>query len=156
LDNEIKEYAAIIWHWAWLIILGTLVAGGVAYLYSSNQTPIYSASARLLIDEAPGSNSGNDYSQLLLEQQMAATYIELIRTRPVMEEVIERLDLDFTPGELSGRVSVNVPVDTQILVITVNDERPNLPTPLVKFLPTRQKRAKICAMVLQLKIGKPN
>ena len=124
MDNEIKKYASIIWHWAWLIILGALVVGGVAYLYNSSQTPIYSASARLLIDEAPGSDSSNDYAQLLLEQQMAATYIELIRTRPVMEEVIERLNLDITAGELSGRVSVNVPLDTQILIITVNDASP--------------------------------
>ncbi len=125
MDNEIKKYASIIWHWAWLIILGAIVAGGVAYLYSRTQTPIYSASARLLIDEAPGSNTGNEYSQLLLEQQMAATYIELILTRPVMEETIERLGLDLTAGELSGRVSVNVPLDTQILIITVNDTSPS-------------------------------
>ena len=127
MDNEIKKYASIIWHWAWLIVLGALVAGGVAYLYSSSQTPVYSASARLLIDEAPGSNSGNDYSQLLLEQQMATTYIELIRTRPVMEETIERLALteDLTAEELLAHTQVNVPMDTQILVITVNDPSPS-------------------------------
>lgn len=126
MDNEFKKYAALIWHWAWLIVLGALIAGGVAYLYSNSQTPIYSVSARLLIDEAPGgNNAGNEYSQLLLEQQMAATYIELIRTRPVMEEVIKRLGLDFTAGELASRVSVNVPLDTQILIITVNDTSPS-------------------------------
>ena len=124
MDNEVKKYASIIWHWAWLIILGALVAGGVAYIYSRSQTPIYSASARLLIDEAPGSNSGNEYSQLLLEQRLATTYIELIRTRPVMEEAIERLGLDITAGNLSGRVNVSVPPDTQIIVITVNDANP--------------------------------
>ena len=131
MDNEIKKYASIIWHGAWLIILGALVAGGVAYLVSRSQTPIYSASARLLIDEAPGSDSSNEYSQLLLEQKLATTYIELIYTRPVMEETIKRLDLDFTSTkhspaeELRQHIEVTVPANTQILVITVEDTSPS-------------------------------
>jgi len=124
LDNEIKKYASIIWHWAWLIILGALVAGGAAYLYSSNQTPIYSTSARLLIDEAPGGSSGNEYSQILLEQKLATTYIELIRTRTIMEKTIAQLGLDINPAQLTNNVSVRVPPDTQILIITVQDTDP--------------------------------
>jgi len=124
LDNEIKKYASIIWHWTWLIILGALVAGGAAYLYSSNQTPIYSTSARLLIDEAPGGSSGNEYSQILLEQKLATTYIELIRTRTVMEKTIAQLGLDINPAQLTNNVSVRVPPDTQILIITVQDTDP--------------------------------
>lgn len=124
MDNELKKYAALIWHWAWLIILGALIAGGAAYLVSSNQTPIYSTSARLLIDQAPGSNSGNDYSQLLLEQKLATTYIELVRTRTIMEETIAQLGLDISPAALASNVTVNVPPDTQILIITVKDTDP--------------------------------
>ena len=133
MDNEIKKYASIIWHWTWLIILGALVAGGVAYLYNSSQTPIYSASARLLIDEAPGGN-GNEYSQVLLEQRLAKTYIQLIRTRPVMEEAIERLDADLSVGTLTGRVSVSVPPDTQILIITVKDTDPERAADLANII----------------------
>ena len=43
---EIKRYLALIWRWAWLIILGVVVAGGSAFLVSKNTTPVYRAEAR--------------------------------------------------------------------------------------------------------------
>ncbi len=121
---ELKRYWALIWRWLWLIVLGVLVAGTTAYLVSSRMTPVYSASSRLLIDQAPGSSSGNEYSQVLLEQRLALTYIELLKTRPVLEETILRLDLPLTAGQLSSMISVSAPQDTQIIVLSVEDIDP--------------------------------
>ncbi len=67
---EIKRYFSLLWRWSWLIIGGAVLAGGLAYLVNINTPPVYSASARLLIDEGPGSSSGNDYSQILLEERL--------------------------------------------------------------------------------------
>lgn len=121
---ELKRYWALIWRWLWLIVLGILVAGISAYLVSSRMTPVYSASSRLLIDQAPGSSSGNEYSQVLLEQRLAFTYIELLKTRPVLEETIIRLGLPLTAAQLDGMISVSAPQDTQIIVLTVQDTNP--------------------------------
>ncbi len=117
---EIKRYFALIWHWAWLVVLGTAVAGGTTYLISKNTVPVYYASSRLLIDEAPGSN-GNDYSQLLLNQRMALTYIEILQTEPVLQGTIDRLELKEDVADLAGKISVSAPEDTQIIIIGVED-----------------------------------
>jgi len=117
----IKDYFSLVWRWAWLIVLGIVVAGVGAYLVSNNTTPVYRASSRLLIDEAPGSNAGNDYSQVLFEQRLAQTYVEILTTTPILEETIERLDLPFTAGQLRGKITVSAPQDTQIIVISVED-----------------------------------
>ncbi|MCZ7667066.1 MAG: Wzz/FepE/Etk N-terminal domain-containing protein [Chloroflexi bacterium] len=53
----IKEYIALVWRWAWLIVLGILVAAAAAFIVSKNTTPVYRASSRLLIDQAPGSGA---------------------------------------------------------------------------------------------------
>ncbi len=121
---EIKRYFQIFWRWAWLIVLGALVAGGVAFLISKNTTPVYQATARLLIDEAPGTSSGNEYSQLLVEQRLAQTYVELLTTFSVMEETAARLELPYTAEQLSRLVSVSAPPETQILVIRAEDTSP--------------------------------
>ena len=47
--EKINEYAALIWNWAWLLILCALLAGGTAYWASKRQTPVYQASALVLI-----------------------------------------------------------------------------------------------------------
>lgn len=122
---EIKRYFELLWRWAWLIILGALIAGGAAYLISRNTTPVYQSSARLLIDEAPGSASGNDYSQILLEQRLAQTYVEILTTEPILRETISRLDLPYSsPGQLASRTTVSAPAETQIIVISVEDTDP--------------------------------
>ncbi|MCA9995149.1 MAG: polysaccharide biosynthesis tyrosine autokinase [Anaerolineales bacterium] len=121
---EIKQYIALIWHWAWLIILGALLAGATAFLVNRQTTPVYSASSRLLIDEAPGTNSGNEYSQVLMEQRLALTYVELMTTRPILEKTVEVLDLPFTSTVLAGMISVSAPQDTQIINVIVEDTDP--------------------------------
>jgi non-specific protein-tyrosine kinase len=120
----------------WLIVLGTIVAGGVAFLISSNTTPVYQSSSRLLIDEAPGAASGNEYSQVLLEQRLTLTYIELLKTRPVLEEVIERAGLSINAGQLASRITVSAPQETQIIVITVEDPNPQRAADIANTLGT--------------------
>lgn len=115
---EIQKYLALIWHWAWLIVIGIVGAAGVALLVSVNTTPVYSASAQLLIDQAPGDGS---YGEILRNERLSATYVELIKVDPVLNETIQRLDLPFTSGELSGMVSTSAPLDTQLLNIRVVD-----------------------------------
>jgi non-specific protein-tyrosine kinase len=121
---ELKRYFDVLKRWFWLVILGAILAGAAAYFISSNMTPIYSASSRFLIDQAPGSSTANEYSQLLTEQKLAQTYVEIATARPVLEETIVRLDLPLSVKQLRTMVSVNAPADTQILVIRAEDIDP--------------------------------
>jgi non-specific protein-tyrosine kinase len=118
---EIKRVISLVLRWAWLIILGAVLFGAVTYLINKNTAPIYQASARFLIDEAPGASNGNDYAQILLEQRLAQTYAELINVRSVREATGQRLGLPFSADSLAGKISVLAPEDKQILVITVQD-----------------------------------
>lgn len=118
---EIKRYAALTWRWAWLIVIGVIVSGGAAFLVSQNTTPVYSASARFLIDQAPGGNANNEYAQILLETQLAQTYVQIMETNSILEETISRLQLPYDVNELARMVTVSAPQETQILVISVED-----------------------------------
>ncbi|MDJ0753049.1 MAG: polysaccharide biosynthesis tyrosine autokinase [Ardenticatenaceae bacterium] len=115
---EIQKYLALIWHWAWLIVLGVVGAAGVALLVSLNTTPVFSATAQLLIDQAAGDGS---YGEILRNERLSATYVELIKVDPVLNETIQRLELPFTTSQLSGMVSTSAPLDTQLLNIRVVD-----------------------------------
>ena len=92
---ELRQYLAVIWKWLWLIVLGTVLAGGMAFVVSRNMTPIYRASTTLLINQAR-SPSVIDYNVLQTSERLAKTYAERLTKRPVLEEVAARLGLELS------------------------------------------------------------
>ncbi|MCA9979899.1 MAG: polysaccharide biosynthesis tyrosine autokinase [Anaerolineales bacterium] len=120
---EIRKYVALLWQWAWLVILGVVIAAGVAYIVSINTTPVYQASARLLIDQAPGASS-NTYADVLTIEKISQTYVELLTVSDVLNEVITELNLPIEASGLRRQISASAPADTQILNITVQDTNP--------------------------------
>lgn len=118
------QYVSVVWRWLWLILLYMAIAGGAAYAFSIQATPVYQASAALLINQARTGNSSADYTALLTGERLAQTYAELIRKRPVIEAVIANLQLPFDADTLDKLVSVAPVRNTQLLNLTVEDTDP--------------------------------
>jgi capsular exopolysaccharide synthesis family protein len=120
---ELRQYLGILRKWAWLIILGTLLAGGTAFVVSKAMTPIYRASATLLVSEA-GNDTITDYTSIMTSERLAKTYGELLEKRPVLEEVISNLGLDLETDDLAEQIEVELVGDTQLIVLSVEDPDP--------------------------------
>ena len=135
MENELKRYGAILWHWIWLIVLGTVLGAGAAYVSSRLTTPVYAASTTLLINEAPSSGKTTDYTSILTSERLARTYSEMMTKAPVMESVRQALGLDIEPGALARRVSVNLVRDTQLVVLQVEHEDPQTAANLANTIP---------------------
>jgi capsular exopolysaccharide synthesis family protein len=133
-EPELRRYAAIIGRWLWLIVLCTLLAGGTAFIVSRTSTPIYEASATLLINEAR-SPDVNDYTSILTSERLARTYAELLKTRPILEQVIERLGLSLEPTELAKDITVQPVRDTQLIRLKVESPSPELAAYIANILP---------------------
>lgn len=122
---ELRQYLQIVRKWLWLIILGTLLAGGVAYGVSSQATPVYGATTTLLIRT---SSDGRDtHGTMLVNQYLAATYRELLTKRPIIEAA--GLNLDLAPSaidELVTRVRVWVVPNTSLVRLAVEHSDPRL------------------------------
>jgi capsular exopolysaccharide synthesis family protein len=117
---EIKEYLQTLWKWWWLILLCTLCAAIASFVVSSMLPPVYEAKVLLMSNQSM--NTGiMDYSSLLGGQRVIETYQELVKTWPVLDAVIVRLDLPYSTRELSKRIEVNVIPDTQLLELRVKD-----------------------------------
>jgi non-specific protein-tyrosine kinase len=116
-----SDYANLLWHWAWLLILCALLAGGTAYWVSRNQTPIYQASTLVMIDAAPSTQTVT-YTALTTSEQLAATYAKVMTTTPVLDGVAERLGLAAFP--LTASVQVQPILNTQLMTVVVQDTDP--------------------------------
>ncbi len=119
---ELRRYALLVWRWLWLIVLGTALAAGAAYVVCRRTTPVYSATVTLLINHAPSFGFANsDYTSLLTSERLARTYSELLRTPKVLGPVADKLGLSKLPV-----VQVQLVRDTQLLRVSVEDTDPAL------------------------------
>ena len=68
------------------------------------------------------SNEGTINQQdLNLYKNLVNTYAEIVKSRRVLDQVIDELDLDLTYEQLHGKISVTAVNNTEIIKITVND-----------------------------------
>ena len=111
------------WQWAWLIALVTVLAGLVSFLVSQRMTPEYSASTTLYINEAP-STKATDYNSIITSERISGTYSKMITTRPILEEVANRVGV--TVEYLDDRITVSPIRDTTLIQITVKSSDPIL------------------------------
>jgi len=115
---EIKYYLVLIQRWIWLLILGFVLGGLIGFGYSSAQEPVYQASTRVQVMSAPRTG-GNDYAYWT-EQQLAQTYSQTIKTRPMLNAVAEKIGGTISAGQLRTQTVAN----TQLIDIFVEDADP--------------------------------
>ena len=131
---ELRRYALLVWRWLWLIILGTALAAGAAFLVSRRTQPVYSATATLLVNQSQSTVNATDYASIITSERLARTYTELLRTPRMLDQVIDKLNLPVTSGRLAGQIQVQLVRDTQLLRVTVEDTDPTMAADIANTL----------------------
>jgi succinoglycan biosynthesis transport protein ExoP len=120
---ELRWLFMVIRRWWWLILGLGLLAGIIAFVATSWKPPVYQATATLLIQPSVSTRT-NEYNALVAGERLALTYGQMLKGRPVLEEVISKLGLDETPGALADKMSVEPVKDTQLIRLTVTGSSP--------------------------------
>ena len=120
---DLRRLIALARTWLPLAIVAAVLAGAAGFIVSSYQEKVYEAKATLIVGQAL-SAANPDYSQLLVAQNLAATYATIAGTGPNLQSVIDDLALDVSPGDLASRVQVSAPRDTTLLYVTARDSVP--------------------------------
>jgi capsular exopolysaccharide synthesis family protein len=120
---DLRRLIVIARAWLPLMVAAALVAGTAAFVMSNLQQKVYEAKATLIVGQAL-SATNPDYSQLLVAQNLSATYAAVAQTRPILDSVIAKLGLQVDPDELTKRIAVSAPRDSTFLMITAQDPVP--------------------------------
>jgi len=83
MENDLKKYARIILHRAWLIAVLVIVFGGIAYVVGRTTPPVYSATATMQVLPAPGGSAYDYYAALSSGSGLISTYAQVMTQRPV-------------------------------------------------------------------------
>ena len=117
---EFQDYIRILKRRGWLILLLAALTAAGAFGFSKMQTPVYEASARLLITSRP------DFGQTQAARTLLRDYAAWLRSSYRAEEVISELQLDMTPGALFGDVTVAAATSESIIQVNVESTDPDL------------------------------
>ena len=137
IEIDLKEIFWIIKKKWWLIVLAAILGTGIAGAYSYFMiSPTYSSTSLIYIDGGSGSLSGaiSSLSELQIGAALTKDYAVIIKSRPVLEEVIENLGLETTYQNLSNLINITTPDDTRMLRITVTAGDPQTAMRIVNEL----------------------
>lgn len=98
-------------------------------------TPMYKSSTKIILVKPTNYNesvtlgqalgTGLTTNDILLNQQLVSTYSEIIKSRKVLNEVINNLKLNTTATSIARNIEVSPVKDSEVINITVADEDSN-------------------------------
>lgn len=121
LEIDLKRLAFALVRRAWILILVGVIFATGAFCYSKFfTTPMYSANAKLYVNNTYGvGTEGFSSSQIDAAQQLADTYMVIMESRQVMKEVTEITGLNYSYGQLTGMVSASAVNETEVFMVKV-------------------------------------
>jgi polysaccharide biosynthesis transport protein len=113
---ELAAYLHLLRRWWLPLLFAAWVAGMLGFVFGSQIPPVYEARARLLVGPV-----NTDVTTLRAAESLSQTFAQLATTEPQLRAVIDRLELDVTPADLAGTVSVRADGTTRIIAIGTAD-----------------------------------
>lgn len=127
MQNPVGRYMLIMRRWAWLMILGIVLCGGVTYAVSKLAHPSYQASATLILNECTNQSSAYDCTTAGLEA--LPTYAQLITSPAVLNPVVANHP-GLTAKQLTAMIAVKPQSNTLLMNVNVTNSDPKLATQL--------------------------
>jgi len=125
-EIDIKELISLFWSKKVEIILITLVLAIVGCIYSFTMvTPKYKASTTLVLAKISDASTTNSITQsdITINSKLVATYSELVKSKSVLREVLNNLQMEsLTEESLRKNIKVSSVKDTEIIKIEVENE----------------------------------
>lgn len=117
---SIQELFVLLKRYLVLIIAAGLIGGIVTYCVCSFViSPVYEASAKMIVNSRQEQTGSVTNDQITSAQKLVDTYAIIIRSRSVLEPVIENLNLSMDVEKLAKMVTVTSVNDTQVMQIAV-------------------------------------
>lgn len=123
---DLMELFSALWAKKTIIILSAVFMALVAFVGTKMfVTPKYTSVTKLFVMAKNDDTSASaTYTDLQTGSMLTKDYMELVKSRPVLEKTISKLKLDVTPEELAGMITTETPTDTRIMSISVTDDDP--------------------------------
>lgn len=117
--KEMFDYFKSKFLWIILAIVVTIIVGNTYTVVT--RVPMYRSDTTIVLVSENQTESYNS-TELQLNKNLVGTYSEIIKSRRVLEPVIENLGLEYNYTELKSNVNVSSVTNAEIIRITVGDK----------------------------------
>lgn len=126
MEIDIREVVTILLQKAWVILLAGFLCAGITMVWTKLFiTPMYQSVTKMYVLTQQNSSTITS-SDLSASKDLTKDYVELVKSRTVLELVIDELGLETTYKDFQKCVEVSNTSDTRILTIAVKDENPEM------------------------------
>lgn len=141
-----KVLARALWKNILLIALAAVLVGAAAFAHTAFRVaPQYQATTSLYVNSSTFRVGSTNYSvsrtEMSTSNSLVSVYLYILKSRTTLEEVIQAVDLTYTPEQLSGMISAKGVSDTAAIEITVTSTNPAeaelIANTIAKILPVR-------------------
>lgn len=146
IEIDLLHLVKLLWNKAWLIVISMVLFGAFMFSYAMFFiTPLYQSTAKMYVNNSSikvGSTSFSiSSSELTAAKTLLDLYVEILKTRTTLEEVIRRAELEYTYEQLAPMITAGPVNGTEIFRITVTNSDPDLAEKIadtiVEVLPDR-------------------
>ena len=149
IEIDLRQLFSLLLHKLWIIILsGILVALSVYLVSTFLLSPKYESTTKIYVMNKQD-ESAITYSDIQISSQLTNDYKTLVTSRPVVETVIEKLELYMDYNSLVGMISVSNPPNTRILNITITYTDPYMAKVIADAI--REESAEHISNVMDIK-----
>jgi len=127
IEIDLLRLGAALWRRAWAIVLAALLFGAAGFSCACFLvTPMYQATALMYVNNSSISvgSTSISLSDLTASQTLVDTYIVIMKTRTVLNEVIEKAELEYSYEELYDMIDASSVNGTEIFAVTVTGPDP--------------------------------
>ncbi len=114
---EILRVLTLFRNYLWLIVMAGLVAGIAGFILADRRPDLYVAETSLIVLHNADHYNEDYYYASLADQQLAFSYVELMRVGPVIDMTSSRLGYPV----FESNISISSDIDSQIIRVTVVD-----------------------------------
>ncbi len=105
-----------------MAVIALLAVGATTFYNVVIKKPMYKTSTTVVLAQKEESSKSTTLNDINVNQKLVTTYSEIVKSKLVLEQVIDELGLENTSvDQLSKHVTVTAVEDTEILRITVED-----------------------------------
>lgn len=127
LTIDLGELFTALWSKVHIIILAAIVTAFAAFACTQLFiTPQYTSTTSMYMLTKSSNEGSVTSTDLQTGTQLTQDYMELTKSRSVLEKVIATLNLDMTVDDLRNSITTENPENTRIMTIEVENEDPEL------------------------------
>ena len=120
------------------IVITVLLAVGIGNIFTIlTRVPMYRSTTNIvLVSENKSDSVSYSTTEQQLNKNLIGTYTEIVKSRRVLNQVIENLKLDMSYDSLQRNVSVSSVTNTEIIKISVSNADPKKAAKIVDEIAT--------------------